>query len=61
MNKEEVQLKLSEKLNFSSDDLIKLQIFHDELIKFNKKYNLISRSTESDIWSRHILDSAQIT
>jgi 16S rRNA (guanine527-N7)-methyltransferase len=37
-----------------------LQIFHDELLKFNKKYNLISKSTESNIWSRHILDSAQI-
>ena len=61
MTKEEVQLELSDKLNFTSDDLSMLQIFHDELLKFNKKYNLISKSTESNIWSRHILDSAQIT
>ena len=27
---------------------------------YNKKYNLISRSTEKDIWHRHILDSAQL-
>jgi 16S rRNA (guanine527-N7)-methyltransferase len=60
MTKDEVQLKLSDKLNFTSDDLGMLQIFHDELLKFNKKYNLISKSTESNIWSRHILDSAQI-
>jgi len=60
MNREEAKLKLVDILNFSTDDLNKLSVFHDELLKFNKKYNLISKSTESDIWSRHILDSAQI-
>jgi 16S rRNA (guanine527-N7)-methyltransferase len=60
MNKEEVHLLLSNKLNFTSDNLCKLQIFHDELLKFNQKYNLISKSTESEAWNRHILDSAQI-
>ena len=60
MNREEVQSELSNKLNFSSDDLVKLSIFHDELLKFNKKYNLISKSTEGHIWDRHVLDSAQI-
>ena len=29
-------------------------------MRFNKKYNLISKSTEKDIWHRHILDSAQL-
>ena len=61
MIKEEVQSVLINKLYFSSDDLNKLSIFHDELLRFNKKYNLISKSTESNIWDRHILDSAQIT
>ena len=28
--------------------------------KQNRKYNLISKSTENSIWFRHILDSAQI-
>ena len=60
MNKQEVQKNLKHILNFSSEDLEKLQIFHDELLKFNKKYNLISKSTENDIWHRHILDSAQL-
>jgi len=60
MNKEEVQSELLNKLKFSSDDLDKLSVFHDELLKFNKKYNLISKSTEGHIWDRHILDSAQI-
>ena len=26
----------------------------------NKKYNLISKSSQNDIWTRHILDSAQL-
>ena len=60
MNKEAVYIELVNKLSFSSDDLDKLSIFHDELLNFNKKYNLISKSTEAHIWSRHILDSAQI-
>ena len=60
MNKDKVQLELLNKLKFSQDDLNKLTIFHDELLRFNKKYNLISKSTENDIWNRHILDSAQL-
>ena len=28
--------------------------------QLNKKYNLISKSTENDVWHRHILDSAQL-
>ena len=60
MNKEEVQLTLLNKLKFSKDDLDKLSILQEELLKFNKKYNLISRNTEAHIWDRHILDSAQL-
>ena len=60
MNKEEVQLTLLNKLKFSKDDLDKLSLLEEELLKFNKKYNLISRNTEAHIWDRHILDSAQI-
>ena len=60
MNKEKVQSVLIEQFNFSEEDLHKLSIFHDELLKFNKKYNLISKSTELEIWNRHILDSAQL-
>ena len=47
-------------LGFTQENLNKLKIFHDELLKYNKKYNLISKSTENDIWNRHFLDSAQI-
>ena len=60
MNSEDVKSILIDNFKFSTDDIKKLSIFHDELLKFNRKYNLISKSTEIDIWNRHILDSAQI-
>ena len=60
MNKEDVKLDLKQVLNFSPEQLEKIQIFHDELLSFNKKYNLISKSTENDVWNRHIRDSAQL-
>ena len=32
----------------------------DLIIDANKKFNLISKSTEKIIWHRHVLDSAQL-
>jgi len=60
MNKEKVQSILINQLKFSLDQVKKLDIYHDELINYNKNYNLISNSTIDDIWNRHILDSAQL-
>ena len=60
MTKDEVLLQLKNNLNFRESDVDKLEIFHEELLKYNNKYNLISTSTENDIWGRHILDSAQL-
>ena len=37
-----------------------LKFFARKLLQFNKRYNLISKSTENDLWNRHILDSAQL-
>ena len=51
---------LKSELEFSESSIDKLKIFHDCLLNYNKKYNLISRSSEENIWFRHILDSAQI-
>jgi len=51
---------LSEVLNFDKESIDQLNILHDELINYNSKYNLISKNTISQIWSRHILDSAQL-
>ena len=52
---------LKKNLLFTSDDIKKLEIFAELVLNFNKNYNIISQSSESIIWSRHILDSAQIT
>ena len=60
MNKDEVLLELTNNLKYRETDIEKLEFFHNELLKYNKKYNLISFSTENVIWSRHILDSAQL-
>ena len=51
---------LKSELEFSDSSIDKLKIFHDYLLDYNRKYNLISKSTEKNIWFRHILDSAQI-
>jgi 16S rRNA (guanine527-N7)-methyltransferase len=60
MNNAKVKNELKNNLKFTNEDVEKLQVFHDELLNFNKKYNLISKSTEDHIWHRHILDSAQL-
>jgi len=47
-------------LKYNDEDLKKIDKFIKYLLLINKKYNLISKSTENDIWTRHILDSAQL-
>ena len=60
MTENEAQNFLLEKLHFSQDALYKLDIFCKEVLKYNEKFNLISKSTIKTIWERHILDSAQL-
>tara|TARA_B100000767_G_C19691623_1_gene504284 strand:+ start:138 stop:749 length:612 start_codon:yes stop_codon:yes gene_type:complete len=60
MREEEVIKILKKDLNFSDASIIKLKLFSEILIKANQKHNFISKNTESDIWKRHILDSAQL-
>ena len=60
MTEKEVQSILLHKLHFSQDAIYKLDIFCKELIKYNHNYNLIAKSTEENIWDRHVLDSAQL-
>jgi 16S rRNA (guanine527-N7)-methyltransferase len=47
-------------LNFDASKIKKLDNFAKKILIFNKKYNLISKNTEKEIWDRHILDSAQL-
>ena len=60
MTEKEVHSILLDKLNFSQDALYKIHIFCREVIEYNQKFNLISKSTEDNIWDRHVLDSAQL-
>ena len=55
-----VKKYLQENLGFSDDKIEKISKYIDLLLNFNKKYNLISKNTEKKVWSRHILDCAQI-
>ncbi len=60
MQEEKVIKILQEELKFTDQSIDKLKMLETELLKVNKKYNFISKSTEGSIWSRHILDSAQL-
>ena len=60
MQEHEIINILQNKLNFSTRNISDIKIFIKELLRANKKHNFISKSTESIIWHRHILDSAQI-
>ena len=51
---------LKKSLNFSDHSIEKLKKFSNLVLKENQNYNLISKSTENQIWHRHILDSAQL-
>ena len=60
MQDNEVINILQKQLNFSNRNIFDIKIFINELLKANKKHNFISKSTEIDIWHRHVLDSAQL-
>ncbi|WP_370399638.1 16S rRNA (guanine(527)-N(7))-methyltransferase RsmG [Sulfitobacter sp. JB4-11] len=47
-------------LDVSRETLARLQVFADLVEKWTQKINLVSKASVSDLWSRHILDSAQI-
>lgn len=47
-------------LNVSRETMDRLEIYAALLRKWNPSINLVSKSTIKDLWSRHIIDSAQI-
>ncbi len=51
---------LKKDLNFTDQSIEKLKVFTNLVLKENKNYNLIAKSTENQIWVRHVLDSAQL-
>ncbi|WP_420023209.1 16S rRNA (guanine(527)-N(7))-methyltransferase RsmG [Cereibacter azotoformans] len=56
----EDDFKVAEALNVSRETLGKLEQYADLVRKWNSAINLIGRSTEGQIWIRHIQDSAQL-
>ena len=60
MRELEVIKILQKELKFTDQSIDKLKMFEAEVLNANKKYNFIAKSTEGSIWSRHILDSAQL-
>jgi len=64
MNSSESKVKsklvLAKNLNFDDKKLELIELFVEEVLNYNQKHNLISRSSEKDIWNRHVLDSAQL-
>ena len=60
MQDSEVINILQNQLNFRSNSISDLKIFIEELLKANRRHNFIAKSTEMNIWHRHILDSAQL-
>ncbi|MEM7668267.1 MAG: 16S rRNA (guanine(527)-N(7))-methyltransferase RsmG [Pseudomonadota bacterium] len=47
-------------VDVSRETFTALEQYRDLLLKWTRRINLISRSTESAIWQRHIIDSAQL-
>ena len=60
MQDSEVINILQNQFSYSSKNISDLKVFAKELLMANTKYNFISKSTERNIWHRHILDSAQL-
>ena len=60
MRELEVIKILQEELKFTDQSIDKLKMLETELLNANQKHNFIAKSTEDFIWSRHILDSAQL-
>ena len=60
MQEQEIIKILQEQLKFTDQSIDKLKMLEAELLKANGEHNFIAKSTESYIWARHILDSAQL-
>ena len=60
INETEVKRILVQNFKFDVQKIKKLDNFVKNLLIYNKKRNLIAKSTEKQVWDRHILDSAQL-
>lgn len=53
-------MDIIEKYNVSRETITDLEAFQNLVLEWNNKFNLISKSSEKDIWNRHIIDSLQL-
>jgi 16S rRNA (guanine527-N7)-methyltransferase len=60
MQKKDAINHISKFYNITNQEIFNLEKFIEILLQYNQKMNLIGSSTITDIWSRHILDSAQL-
>lgn len=60
MTEDEAQDWLGEQFDVSRETYVRLKSFAAAVTEENRRQNLISASTISQIWSRHIVDSAQL-
>ena len=51
---------LKKELSFTDHSIEKLIMFTNLVLKENKNYNLIAKSTENQIWVRHILHNPMV-
>lgn len=51
---------IEKKYNVSHETYEKLKNYQALVLEWNSKFNLISKSTETTIWERHIVDSLQL-
>lgn len=52
--------KVLDQLDVSRETSDRLKLLADLLLKWNPRINLVSKSTLDTLWTRHILDSAQM-
>jgi 16S rRNA (guanine527-N7)-methyltransferase len=60
MDEYKVRQLLTDQLGVSRGTLDRLSVFVELLNAENERHNLVSRASLDDVWSRHILDSAQL-
>ena len=60
MTEDDAKAWLREKLNVSHETMAQLTSFVELVVAENERQNLVSAATIPHIWSRHIVDSAQL-
>ena len=53
-------VEVPSRLDVSRETIARLLVFKDLLLKWNTAINLISPTTTDDVWTRHVIDSAQV-